>query len=228
MSEPEKQLRNFLARWSSRKLAARDEIPPAAVPTQSAAPAEDAVATAETTAPVAPSPRDDAPIVSQHQSPTLPPIESIDALTDIRAFLAPGVPEDVARAALRRAWLADPAIRDFVGIAENQWDFNDPNGAPGFGPLDLTPNLRRMIAELTGEAAPETEQNTQSRQARGDTADAAVDAPDLGSMTAAAQPDSPGGNTAATMQDHAAPQETTVGTAAENMSARRHGSAIPK
>ena len=37
---------------------------------------------------------------------------SITAATDIRAFLAPGVPAELTRAALRRAWTADPAIRD--------------------------------------------------------------------------------------------------------------------
>jgi len=225
MSEPEKQLRNFLTRWSRRKLAARDEIPPTAEPTQSAAPAEDAVTKAGAAAPAAPSPGEDAPLVSQHQPSTLPPIESIDALTDIRAFLAPGVPEDVARAALRRAWRADPAIRDFVGIAENQWDFNDPQGVPGFGPLELTPNLRRMIAELTGEVAPETEQVTQPRQALEDTADADTA---LGPTAADTQHDSPGDVTIAAMQDDVAPQETTDRAEAENVSARRHGSALPK
>jgi hypothetical protein len=34
------------------------------------------------------------------------------------------VPQDLARAALRRAWTVDPAIRDFVGLFENCWDFN--------------------------------------------------------------------------------------------------------
>jgi hypothetical protein len=34
-----------------------------------------------------------------------------------------------------RALLADPAVRDFVGLSENAWDFTDPNGVPGFGPL---------------------------------------------------------------------------------------------
>jgi hypothetical protein len=29
-------------------------------------------------------------------------------------------------AALRRAWVSDPVIRDFIGIAENQWDFTNP------------------------------------------------------------------------------------------------------
>src|SRR5260370_39637743 len=69
---------------------------------------------------------------------SLPPIESIDAATDITAFLRKGIPQELSRAALRRAWAADPAIRDFIGLAENAWDFNDPNAMPGFGPLDCS------------------------------------------------------------------------------------------
>jgi hypothetical protein len=35
-----------------------------------------------------------------------------------------------------RALLADPAIRDFRDLSENDQDFNDPNSnIPGFGPL---------------------------------------------------------------------------------------------
>jgi hypothetical protein len=64
---------------------------------------------------------------------SLPSIESIDAATDIRPFLEACVPDELTRAALRSAWSADPAIRDFVGIAESQWDFNDPASIPGFG-----------------------------------------------------------------------------------------------
>ena len=55
---------------------------------------------------------------------SLPSIESIAGDTDVGAFLQSGVPAELARAALRRAWANDPAIRDFVGVAENQWDFN--------------------------------------------------------------------------------------------------------
>ena len=61
---------------------------------------------------------------------SLPSLESIAADTDIGAFLQSGVPAELTRAALRRAWASDPAIRDFIGIAENQWDFNDPDGYP--------------------------------------------------------------------------------------------------
>jgi TorA maturation chaperone TorD len=74
---------------------------------------------------------------------SLPPLQSITAGTDIRSFLASNVPLDLTKAALRRAWVTDPAIRDFIGIAENQWDFNDPSAMPGFGPLtaDDVPGL---------------------------------------------------------------------------------------
>jgi hypothetical protein len=69
------------------------------------------------------------------EASSLPPIESITADTDVTAFLEAGVPAELTRAALRRAWTIDHSIRDFIGIAENQWDFNDPDGIPGFGPL---------------------------------------------------------------------------------------------
>ena len=66
---------------------------------------------------------------------SLPPIESIVADSDIRLFLQAGVPAELTRAALRSIWTADPSIRDFIGIAESQWDFNDPGTIPGFGSL---------------------------------------------------------------------------------------------
>src|ERR1700744_2033851 len=80
----------------------------------------------------------------------LPSIESIAANTDIAAFLRTGVPDELTRAALRRAWTSDPAVRDFIGIAENQWDFNDPNAIPGFGPLDPVENAGGLFAQVSG------------------------------------------------------------------------------
>lgn len=82
----------------------------------------------------------------------LPSIESITTDTDITAFLQKGVPADLTRAALRRAWIADPNIRDFIEIAENQWDFATGSDLPGFGSLDVsTDDIRRMVAEVFGE-----------------------------------------------------------------------------
>ena len=49
-----------------------------------------------------------------------------------------GAAQDTSRAAdpteTVRSMMQDPAIRDFVGIAENTWDFSKPGGVPGFEP----------------------------------------------------------------------------------------------
>ncbi len=145
MSDPE----NFIARWSRRKRAAaenREAQKSAAAPD---APAQDAPAAADARkteecasggGPQAPEPGLDLA--------KLPPLESITAATDIRAYLAPGVPVELTRAALRRVWSADPQIRDFVGLSENSWDFNDPDAVAGFGPLEITDELRRQIEQM--------------------------------------------------------------------------------
>ncbi len=80
---------------------------------------------------------------------SLPSIGSITADTDIVAFLKSDVPTELTRAALRRAWTSDPAIRDFIGIAENQWDFNDPKGMAGFGRLDASESGVTFLAQLS-------------------------------------------------------------------------------
>ena len=130
---------DFLKRWSRRKR----EVAEAEKPAPSAQPA-DAKASPEHAASGEAAEKAEA----EFDPATLPPIESITSVTDITAFLRAGVPADLTRAALRRVWTADPAIRDFVGLAENAWDFTDPNAMPGFGPLEDTDEVRRMIAQV--------------------------------------------------------------------------------
>jgi hypothetical protein len=139
MSEEE-----FLARWSRRKRE------------QQAEPAKPAEAQP---VPPATEVRDDE---SEFDLSSLPSIDEINAATNITAFLRKGIPQELSRAALRRAWSADPAIRDFVGLAENAWDFNDPTAMPGFGPLDCTAEeLAALVDRIVGgvrevaEALPE-------------------------------------------------------------------------
>src|SRR5882724_10902003 len=125
----------FLARWSRRKRAARAAVdaPPPTEP-------------AETPNLARPAPAE-SPANAEVDLSSLPSIDSIDAATDITAFLRKGIPQELSRAALRRAWTADPAIRDFVGLAENAWDFNDPNAMPGFGPLDCSAEQLKALAD---------------------------------------------------------------------------------
>ena len=113
----------FLARWSRRKRASTANASVA-----------DAVGPADEAA--VPFPAGE--IEAELDLGSLPSVDSITAGTDITAFLRKAIPQDLMRAALRRAWSADPAIRDFVGLAENAWDFNDPNAMPGFGPLECS------------------------------------------------------------------------------------------
>jgi hypothetical protein len=131
MSEPE----NFLDRWSRRKRDGAAESVPAEAKQPEAAPLP-----SDVEKPAAKATFDPA---------TLPPIESIMAESDIRAFLQPGVPPELSRAALRRAWSSDPAIRDFVGLVENGWDFNDPAAMPGFGPIDAN-EVTQLLARVIG------------------------------------------------------------------------------
>ena len=119
----------FLARWSRRKQEARDGHADAPPPTEPAEAHEPGAGRA---------PGRESGCRGAWISRACRRLNSIDAATDITAFLRKGIPQELSRAALRRAWSADPAIRDFVGLAENAWDFNDPNAMPGFGPLDYS------------------------------------------------------------------------------------------
>jgi len=131
----------FLARWSRRK---RDTAPDGREHSNPKNAHSDAASDASS---AALSPREaQAPV----DPASLPSIETIDAASDIRAFLAAGVPADLTRAALRRAWSSDPAIRDFVGLSENSWDFNASGAMPGFGPID-SEEVGRLITRLLGE-----------------------------------------------------------------------------
>ena len=146
MSDLEHSAKNFLQRWSQRKRAA---VKHTSDNTDLSPNDKEADLNAE--------PQSDADPLAFDPA-TLPPIESITAASDIRAFLAIGVPEELTRAALRRAWMTDPAIRNFIGIAENQWDFTKSDGVPGFGSLELTPVVRRMVTNLIGDATRQADQ----------------------------------------------------------------------
>src|SRR5262249_37527514 len=102
----------------------------------------------------------DKPAEAPFDLKTLPPIESITAATDIRPFLVPGVPAELARAALRRAWSADPSIRDFVGLAEYAWDYHQPGSMAGFGPPEMTDELRKTVARIIGDIPDEVNSGT--------------------------------------------------------------------
>jgi hypothetical protein len=215
----------FFARWSRRKREAKEagEAPPPTEPADET-PGRAPSATAE-------NPADAAADLS-----SLPPIESITAATDVTAFLRQGIPPDLSRAALRRAWAADPAIRDFVGLAENAWDFNDPHAMPGFGPLDcseeqLAALVDRIVGGVRGAADSLTsaipEQTDASQSADSDqplsesrASEAVVDQSPAGEISLDQPPPAPA----------AVQPEALQSSASDQTSPRRlpHGSALPR
>src|SRR6516164_2795546 len=145
-SKPE----NFLTRWSSRKLANRT---PSARQDAEHAP-RDPNGAIENGAVAKTEKDDDAKDTQPFDVAELPPLDSIGAETDIAAFMHRDVPPELTRAALPRALISHPAIKNFVGLVENGWDFNDPSVMPGFGPISP-----EEVARLAGNvlaALPET------------------------------------------------------------------------
>jgi hypothetical protein len=162
MTDPE----DFLSRWARRKRDAKSEAetagkpsltreppadarvpgaPQASLPSQTSLPSEvnlQAQADPQTDESKSGDPFD----LSQ-----LPSLDSIGPATDMRVFMQPGVPQALSRAALRRAWLADPEIRDFIGLAENAWDFTASDDMHGFGALDPA-DAKRLLAQFFSES----------------------------------------------------------------------------
>lgn len=138
----------FLARWSRRKLAEPvPEAAPDAPPPASEQPKPPA------TCPIPGGPEIDLA--------SLPKLEDMTVASDLGPFLRPGVPAALRAAALRRMWSLDPAIRDYIGPVEYQWDFNAPGGLPfGFSNEllgDVGKLLQQAIGMIPAEKRPEAE-----------------------------------------------------------------------
>jgi hypothetical protein len=200
MSEPE----NLLLRWARLKQAAKDAEGVDAASTGSEAPA----------APEAP-----------FDPASLPSIEEIAADTDIIAFLRAGVPAELTLAALRRAWTSDPAIRDFIGIAENQWDFNDPNAIPGFGPLAASEDGVDILAQISSRLKLSALRPEDLTVADPRILSSANDA-SCGEQPAISNPTRVG-RSAVPDETIAAAKDENAPAAVETRKVRRHGSALP-
>ena len=236
MSEPE----NFLTRWSRRKLEA-EEGKGVPQPDETASPSAvvDAVAdTLKKADDTVAQPRPGEELA--FDITTLPSLDSITAQTDISMFMNKGVPAELTRAALRRAWSADPAIRDFIEIAENQYDFATGKDLPGFGPLNLGGDeLRRMVAEVFGgrpeDAAKKSEEDAEKSEETASMSSSAAEPDtlvDLGSeppaqeVLAAAEPADEARQDVQCNKVIAAVQQSN--TEVEQPPHRPHGRALPQ
>lgn len=211
MSEP----KGFLTRWSRRKLDPADKdageavnVAPANVEAKPAPPACAAV---------------------EFDVSKLPPLDSITATSDLAPFLQAGVPSALRHAALRLAWSADPAIRDFIGLNENFWDAAGIDAAPGFGPLDPGLDIKALVANLFGEgkAEPESAAVERTTDERSASIDAA--AKSAGGGMQERNIAAPNGLTFALRRsENEGADEDVAQQNVKQVARRRHGGAIPQ
>jgi Protein of unknown function (DUF3306) len=176
---------------------------------------------------------------------TLPKIDDLTAESDVSVFLRKGVPEGLQKLALRRMWSLDPEIRDFVEMAENQFDFHAPGGIPGlFQELPEGADVSVWLAQATQSVPREDpKQPTSAAQAKSGTdQDQALAAAQQETSVdvEAASTDAARAEDLATT-DTGAPQTPQEPETAENLSPasaalprqetlpprRRHGGALP-
>jgi len=212
MTEPE----GFLNRWSRRKQDPADK---------------DTAAAAEVAPAAKPEPPADAAV--EFDVAKLPPLDSITATSDLAPFLQAGVPSALRHAALRRAWSADPAIRDFIGLNENFWDAAGIDAAPGFGALDPGLDVQTLIANMFGESKPAPERAAAEQPAEQQTtADEGTGAADAARESSNDDMQdrniAPPNNPAFALQagQNAAPDGDVAHE--KQRARRRHGSAVPR
>jgi hypothetical protein len=84
----------------------------------------------------------------------LPSLDSIVPGSDLTAFFQNHVPEALRTAALRKLWVTDPDIRNFIEMADYQWDFNNPDSIPGWSSSVDGVDIKGMLEKVMGIEKP--------------------------------------------------------------------------
>lgn len=144
----------FLSRWSKRKqeVERKQEIAPATFVPAADAPPDVIVEAIEPHDPEA---------ITPEELAALPPVEEITNPADFSRYLRKGVPQILRNAAMRRMWLLDPAIRDYVDPAlDYAYNWNIPGGVPGNGALaagfDAKGAAEKFFSTMRGKISNET------------------------------------------------------------------------
>jgi len=100
--------KDFLSRWSTRKLAEAESE--------------------KTAAPVALNETDDLEVENVDEAvappPDLPDVETLNAESDFTAFLGDNVPRDISRLAFKKLWRSDPVLANIDGLNDYDDDFS--------------------------------------------------------------------------------------------------------
>jgi Protein of unknown function (DUF3306) len=147
MSRPEDKITGdggFLGRWAKRKqVVQRQDAAPQNVPD------------------TLPEPLPEAPA----EKLPLPSLDSIVPGSNLTAFFQNHVPEALRTAALRKLWVTDPEIKNFIEMADYQWDFNNPDSIPGWSSSVEGVDVKGMLEKVMGIEKPAPEVSAQNMPA---------------------------------------------------------------
>ncbi|MGL4635179.1 MAG: DUF3306 domain-containing protein [Beijerinckiaceae bacterium] len=122
----------FLGRWAKRKQEVQKEK--TALPPAVEAPAENLPAETDESLP-------------------LPSLDDIMPGGDVSAFFQKHVPEALRAAALRKVWMTDPDIKDFIEMADYQLDYANPDSIPGWSSKLEGVDLKGMVDRIFNSPA---------------------------------------------------------------------------
>lgn len=230
----------FLSRWARRKRDAGhpDHADSAALGARSPAKAETDPTAEEKGAP----PPAGTPAEPPLDLSKLPKVDELTIESDIVGFLDKRVPAALRNAALSRMWSLDPTIRDFIEVAENQWNWNVPGGAPFYELIEPGSAGSTIFADASSAIARSLDAPSDPQEAV-EISTAKIDddscpTHDMSCANNAAPPvetarladDSPehipvGSGPSISPVDNAAPQHDGPISAA--LARRRHGTALP-
>jgi hypothetical protein len=176
----------------------------------------------------------DSPSELEPESLPLPSLDDILPGSDMSVFFQKHVPEALRAAALRKLWITDPDIKDFIEMADYQWDFTKPDSIPGWSSTVEGVDMKAMLEKIFSGAIkkePEPEdENLRIEPAIEENA-APNDRLERKEMTvseANSEPSPPLETLVSTaISENGAVQKTTYESSICHVISKRHGGALP-
>lgn len=208
----------FLKRWSSRKqIATSDAVQKEALREQD-----------QQQQPVAPA------LEQPVENLPLPSLDDIIPGSDVSVFFQKHVPEALRAAALRKLWTTDPDIKDFIEMADYQWDFTNPDAIPGWSSTVDGIDLKAMVDKIFGGAVkkePEPDAETLSVEPDITVDDSTVETEGTHKTAMLEKSSEPSTRSetlvAAPVSHSELRQEITDKSSVYDITPKRHGSALP-
>jgi Protein of unknown function (DUF3306) len=179
-------------------------------------------------------PQVQAPAELDGENLPLPSLDDILPGSDMSVFFQKHVPEALRAAALRKLWITDPDIKDFIEMADYQWDFTKPDSIPGWSSTVEGVDMKAMLDKIFNGAIkkePEPLDEAPQSEPPEDENTTPNDRLERNEMTvseAISEPSPPLETLVSTASlENGAVQKTTGESSVYDVIPKRHGGALP-